>query len=355
MSSRRCLPSTRAPNCFSAAEGCEDGRAFLEDYRAFVAEHGHRGHEDRDFGYPRRYEDPSVDYRSFQVMLSRDHPDSPYELEEKLNQQREQAFEEVMRHVRRSPISGALKAEAIKVVYDWIHRFTAIRDDERWAYERSSLCAKLFCREIGRRCVERGTLEDQEDFLMFTKDELFDLLDGRMGVKLARAKAAQRRHDYDRSLERTLEYPMFMRDGREIAATGTDEEGGELVGTGWTSGTVTATARVVNRLSQIDRIKQGEILVCQSTDPGWTPVFMLLSGIVIETGGVLCHAVCLSREYGLPSVQLPSARKLIPDGATVTVNGATGEISVVDDTGVEPADADVNGDAATRPEPAPVA
>ncbi len=100
-------------------------------------------------------------------------------------------------------------------------------------------------------------------------------------------------------------------------------------GTGWTSGAVTATARVVSRLSEVDRINSGDILVCQSTDPGWTPVFMLLSGIVIETGGVLSHAVCLTREYGLPAVQLPGARKTIPDGATVTVNGATGEIMIV--------------------------
>ena len=59
---------------------------------------------------------------------------------------------------------------------------------------------------------------------------------------------------------------------------------------------------------------------------------MVLSGIVIETGGVLAHAVCLSREYGLPAVQLPNARKRIPDGATITINGATGEITIIDDT-----------------------
>jgi rifampicin phosphotransferase len=314
---------------FGALEGNEAGRAFLEHYREFVSVHGHRGHEDRDFGYPRRYEDPSIDIRSFKVLLSRDHPESPYELEQKLTARREAAFEDVMANVRRGGLTGTLKAEAIKTVYTWVQQFLAIRDDERWAYERSSFCAKLFCREIGRRLVDRGILEDQEDFLMFTKDELYDLLDNNMGVKLARAKATHRRIDYNRSLQRTHEFPMFIRDGREVAHLTGDTDGG-LIGTGWTSGTVTATARVVNRLGEIGRVRQGEILVCQSTDPGWTPVFMLLSGIVIETGGVLAHAVCLSREYGLPAVQLPGARKLIPDGATITINGSTGEIVIVD-------------------------
>lgn len=320
---------------FKALETSEEGRVFLEHYRAFVSEHGHRGHEDRDFGYPRRYEDPGVDYRSFRVLLSREHDDSPYDLEGKLNARREAVLAEVLDNVRRTPFIGPLKAEAIRLVHNWVLRFIAIRDDERWAYEKSSLCAKLFCREIGRRCVERGLLDGAEDFLMFTKDELFDLLDGRMGGKLARAKAVARRRDYDRALERTHEFPMFMRDGREVAAGKPEGEGG-LLGTGWTSGSVTATARVVNRLSEVHRVKQGEILVCQSTDPGWTPVFMILSGIVIETGGVLAHAVCLSREYGLPAVQLRGARKLIPDGATVTINGSTGEIVIVAEGPAEP-------------------
>lgn len=327
---------------FGALEGSEDGRRFLEQYREFVRVHGHRGHEDRDFGYPRRFEDPTIDIRSFQLMLTRDHPESPYEIEKQLTARREATFEDVMQNVRRSGLTGILKAEAIRLVYTWVQRFLAIRDDERWAYEQSSMCAKLYCREIGRRCTERGILEDPEDFLMFTKDELFDMLDGRAGMKLARAKAAARRRDYNRALERTYEFPFYLRDGKEVTMTAIDGDSG-LVGTGWTSGTVTATARVVNRLSEIGRVKQGDILVCQSTDPGWTPVFMLLSGIVIETGGVLAHAVCLSREYGLPAVQLPSARKQIPDGATITINGSTGEIVTAEehDSGCSGADAEI--------------
>lgn len=320
---------------FKALDTCDEGRAFLNGYREFVREHGHRGHEDRDFGYPRRYEDPAVDYRSLTILLSSERHESPYEVEEKLASRRAAVLEDVLSNVRREPFTGQMKADAIKTVHAWVIRFIAVRDDERWAYEKSSLCAKLYCREIGRRCAERGLLADQEDFLMFTKDELFDLLDGRMGANLARAKATARRRDYDRALERTHEFPMFLRDGREVATAKAEGEGG-LIGTGWTSGTVTATARVVSRLGEVHRVKQGDILVCQSTDPGWTPVFMLLSGIVIETGGVLTHAVCLSREYGLPAVQLPGARKLIADGATITINGATGEIVIVDEGQGEP-------------------
>jgi phosphohistidine swiveling domain-containing protein len=318
---------------FDVLEHSAEGRNFLEDYREFVRAHGHRGHEDRDFGYPRRFEDPTVDIRSFKLLLAQTSSVSPYIAEQQLTARREAVLADVMDNVRRSGLTGPLKVKAIQVVYDWIQQFLPLRDDVRWAYEQSSLCAKLYCREIGRRCTERGFLADPEDFLMFSKEELFDMLAGRAGVKLVRAKAVARRRDYDRAIQRTYDFPAYMRDGREVkvgAAAGGPDDGG-LAGLGWTSGTITATARVVNRLSEADRVQPGEILVCQSTDPGWSAVFMLISGIVLETGGLLSHAVCISREYGLPAVQLAGARKLIPDGALITINGSTGEVILVEE------------------------
>jgi phosphohistidine swiveling domain-containing protein len=59
-------------------------------------------------------------------------------------------------------------------------------------------------------------------------------------------------------------------------------------------------------------------------------VFPLINGLVLETGGMLAHGACLSREYGLPAVQLRNAIQLIPDGAVITVNGDTGEICMSD-------------------------
>jgi pyruvate,water dikinase len=53
-----------------------------------------------------------------------------------------------------------------------------------------------------------------------------------------------------------------------------------------------------------------------------------VQGVVTETGGMLSHASCLSREYGLPSVQVADAMTLIPDGATITVHGDTGQVTV---------------------------
>jgi pyruvate,water dikinase len=58
-------------------------------------------------------------------------------------------------------------------------------------------------------------------------------------------------------------------------------------------------------------------------------VFSIIGGVVVETGGVVAHAVMISREYGLPCVaNLGRACDLIPDGATITIDGSTGRVHI---------------------------
>lgn len=95
---------------------------------------------------------------------------------------------------------------------------------------------------------------------------------------------------------------------------------------------MTGTARVVHDLKDIGRIRAGDILVTNSTDPGWTPVFAAIGGLVLETGGMLAHGSCLSREYGLPAAMIPNATRLINDGATITVDGSSGQVYICDST-----------------------
>jgi pyruvate,water dikinase len=103
---------------------------------------------------------------------------------------------------------------------------------------------------------------------------------------------------------------------------------GIFAGKGTSAGKVTGTARVVHELSQIGRVKKGDILIVHATDPGWMPVFGRIHGIVLESGGLISHGAIIAREYGLPGAQLPGARRQIPDGATITLNGDTGVIQV---------------------------
>lgn len=326
---------------FEECEKSEEGRAFLAVYRELlVAKHGHRGHADRDLWFPRRSEDPSLDYRAFRALIAAGDAMSPEELEHKLVGQREAVTAEVLESIRKQPFGG-LKAEIFKWVLDYVHKFLVLRDDERHYIDRVTMAKKRAFQEIGRRLVERGQLRGDEDFLFLPEYELYDLLDGRrQTTALTFAKIEARSNMFHRYNAREETPPAYLRGNTPIdmdEESGDDDASGRMRGTGTSRGTITGRARVVPDLKEIGRLEKGDILVCNATDPGWASVFALIGGLVMETGGMLAHGSCLSREYGLPAVTLPNAIQRIPDGATITVVGDTGEVTIADSESTEEA------------------
>lgn len=200
-------------------------------------------------------------------------------------------------------------------------------EDDDGIADVTTMAVKRGYQEVGRRLVERGILADPRDFNFLSRNELYPLLRGQAGcTPLIEAKIAARKRDFDARLHRTGKLGSYLRRGRELEldAAAAAEEDGALRGAGTSRGQVSGVARVIHSLGEIGRVKEGEILVCHATDPGWTPVFLVISGLVLETGGVLAHGSCLSREYGLPCVQLAGATELIPDGVKISIDGDTG-------------------------------
>ncbi|MGO1481551.1 MAG: PEP/pyruvate-binding domain-containing protein [Brachybacterium sp.] len=100
---------------------------------------------------------------------------------------------------------------------------------------------------------------------------------------------------------------------------------GTLQGAPASGGVATGTARIVRGPQDFRRVRPGDVLVCRSTDPAWTPLFRIAAAVVTETGGVLSHAAIVARELGIPAVlAVPGAVTAIPDGAVVTVDGDQG-------------------------------
>ncbi len=100
-----------------------------------------------------------------------------------------------------------------------------------------------------------------------------------------------------------------------------------LTGLGVSPGKVTAVARVVHSLNEMQRIQIGEILVTRTTTPAWTPLFARISGLVTDLGGPLAHGSIVAREYGIPAVMgTGSATQFIHDGETITVDGTAGRV-----------------------------
>lgn len=85
-------------------------------------------------------------------------------------------------------------------------------------------------------------------------------------------------------------------------------------------------ARVINDLSQMDQIENGDVLVTDMTDPDWEPIMKKASAIVTNRGGRTCHAAIIARELGIPAlVGTGDATRVIQHGADITVSCAHGD------------------------------
>jgi pyruvate,water dikinase len=89
-------------------------------------------------------------------------------------------------------------------------------------------------------------------------------------------------------------------------------------------------ARRLRDPSDLARLEPGEVLVASMTDPDWEPVMKRAAAIVTDRGGRTCHAAIVSRELGVPCiVGTERGTAVIPDGETVTVSCAEGEVGTV--------------------------
>ena len=321
----------------AAIKGTAAGDAYLANYRAYIDEFGHRGSADRDLYFPKRAEDPMIDYRSIKALLSVAESTDPLIKEEEVNARREVVRQDVIERMKKKSF-GIVRAELFKFVHDYVMSFLMARDNEREIADFGTYAIKLGCVEVSRRLVKRGVLEADDDYFFLTKEELFTLLDGDLRrLPLMRAKIAARRRNFNDFLRKKVRLPDYIRRNKAVnlsLAVGASVDG-VFSGTGTSRGCVTGRARVLHGPEEIGRVKHGDIVICHATDPGWTPVFMVIAGLVLETGGVLAHGSCLSREYGLPCVQVARATELIPDGAIVTIDGDTGTVTVEKEAAAE--------------------
>lgn len=89
-------------------------------------------------------------------------------------------------------------------------------------------------------------------------------------------------------------------------------------------------ARRIKNLAEMDRIKEGDVLVTDMTDPDWEPIMKRASAIVTNRGGRTCHAAIIARELGIPAVVgCGDATEKVTDGENVTVSCAEGETGFV--------------------------
>nr|MBA2492125.1 phosphoenolpyruvate synthase [Gammaproteobacteria bacterium] len=89
-------------------------------------------------------------------------------------------------------------------------------------------------------------------------------------------------------------------------------------------------ARIMIDLEEMDKLRQGDVLVTDMTDPDWEPVMKRAAAIVTDRGGRTCHAAIIARELGIPAVVgCGDASRRLKDGQEITVSCAEGDTGLI--------------------------
>jgi pyruvate,water dikinase len=237
-----------------------------------------------------------------------------------------QKEQELLARLRALP-DGEQKAEEAKRLIDRIRTFAGYREYPKYGMISRYFVYKQALLRDAERLVRAGVLRDREDIFYLTFAELGDVV----RTNQVDDRLIRQRMDAFRSYQALTAPRVLTSDGEAVAGTyrRADVPAGALAGLPVSAGTVEGRARVVLDMAQAD-LEPGDILVTAYTDPSWTPVFVMIQGLVTEVGGLMTHGAVIAREYGLPTVVgVEHATRLIRDGQRIRVHGTDGYVELL--------------------------
>lgn len=288
------------------------GRCPDEDVRravrGFVQAHGHGGEWIAEVASPRWAEDPSVILRWLRL--------------------------EVLRPATAG--DGAKMATPQRSADDGnplghgLRRQMRLREQLRGEVNRLLWAVRRLCLEVGQRLSFWLDGFERDDVFMLRFEEVLELLEEGASRGWASMLVRRRRLQYTRDLS----LPEPPHTFRGVPPQGTNTNDSEpvtrLTGLGTGHGRVEGRARVVQSISELERLEHDEVLVVSRADSSWAPWVDLSRGFVTELGGPLSHLAIIARELGVVSVMnVQGATRRIRTGDRIALDGRAGTVEVL--------------------------
>ncbi|WP_344418277.1 phosphoenolpyruvate synthase [Pseudonocardia ailaonensis] len=293
--------------------------------RAFLDRYGMRCAGEIDITRTRWSEDPTLLVSALLGNI-RNEAGAGARLFERGLRQAQEKEADVLRRLRALP-DGEAKATETKAMIDRVRVFAGYREYPKYGMIRRYFVYKQALLREAARQVDAGVLARVDDIFYLR----FEEFRAAVGSGVADPELIARRRQEFEDARRLTPPRVFTSDG-EIMSGGyrrDDVPEGALAGLAVSVGTVEGRARVVLDMADAD-LDAGDILVTAYTDPSWTPLFVGITGLVTEVGGLMTHGAVIAREYGLPAVVgVEGATRLIPDGARIRVHGTEGYVEIL--------------------------
>ena len=280
----------------------------------FIKNYGHRAVDEFELAQPRWREDTTY---LEQVIASFQHEASEGDGQQFAGQveQRESAEAELNTALG----DKANLQKQIESELDFTRRYMPFR-------ETAKFYLMLGYEQIRRALLELDNRYELEGGIFYlVPDELESLIDGDDFSDII----ATRRTERELMLQIEIPDVIFSDALEQIGAPVSIDAAEKYTGVGVSAGVAIGKARVLLTPSDVNPSDRDYILVCPSTDPAWTPLFLHAAGLVMERGGILSHGAVVAREYGVPAVaNIPHATQRIADGQELQVDGDKGIVSI---------------------------
>jgi len=304
------------------------GQEARDAIQGWLDKYGMRGVGEIDITRPRWSERPSM---LVPMILDNVRNFEPGAGARRFEQGRQEALKketELLERLRALP-DGEQKAQETKRMIDRVRTFAGYREYPKYAMVSRYFIYKQALMNEAERLMQAGVLRETEDIFYLRFQEIYDV----MRTNHVDEQLIRERKDAFRSYQALTPPRVITSDGEAIAGSyrRDDLPAGALSGLAVSAGTIEGRARVILDIAEAD-LEAGDILVTAYTDPSWTPLFVAITGLVTEVGGLMTHGAVIAREYGLPAVVgVVNATRLIRDGQRIRVHGTEGYIEVLTD------------------------
>ncbi len=209
-------------------------------------------------------------------------------------------------------VSGALyKLATLAILY------TELDDEEHFQTTRVNLLARKSTGRLGKKLG----LEDPYDLFFLTKNELFEVLNGK---KVNEQDLIEKRNAYKELLKSSPVWNYSEQEEEEVILTE-----GVYKGVPGSAGIVEGEVCIVRSVEEFKHVKEGSILVTRTTNPAWTTLFYSAKGLITESGGPLSHGAVTAREVGIPAVMsVRNCLTNLKNGDIVIVDGTKGTVTI---------------------------
>ncbi|HEB68489.1 MAG TPA: hypothetical protein ENI88_02590, partial [Desulfobulbus sp.] len=187
---------------------------------------------------------------------------------------------------------------------------------------------------LGKHLAQKDHLQHAEDIFYLQLAEIRDLVEGKFQFPETVSEIVRLRKKAYAEAEDAEPPEFFLTERGAYYKTDHVFEQGpatcSLRGIGVSGGKIVGKVKVILDPASGHALQHGDILVTRTTDPGWTPLFFIAGGLILEKGGMLSHGAIVAREFGIPAiVDMQRATEILKDGEMIEIDGTAGTVTLL--------------------------